>query len=246
MKILILSTNTKHHTYFINKIAQHNDICGIVYERKVLKKDYVTGPFYDNLADKFEDKFFEDDNTTTENTYELSKDLQKKVVEVHSVNNRHLQKYIESMNPDLIITFGTGIVKPYIFNIPKWGTINIHRGDIHNYRGLDSDLWAIKNEDFDKINVTLHYVDEDLDTGDILIEGNQPLKDVEEIYQLRYYTTKLATTMMLMVLSLFKTRNKKLTGTKQENLGDYYTAMSLDDKHLTEDIFNDYKKYDNE
>ena len=246
MKILILSTNTKHHTYFINKIAQHNDICGIVYERKELKKDYVTGPFYDNLADKFEDKFFEDDNTTTENTYELSKDLQKKVVEVHSVNNRHLQKYIESMNPDLIITFGTGIVKPYIFNIPKWGTINIHRGDIHNYRGLDSDLWAIKNEDFDKINVTLHYVDEDLDTGDILIEGNQPLKDVEEIYQLRYYTTKLATTMMLMVLSLFKTRNKKLTGTKQENLGDYYTAMSLDDKHLTEDIFNDYKKYDNE
>ena len=246
MNILILSTNTKHHTYFINKIAQHNDICGIVYERKVLKKDYVTGPFYDNLADKFEDKFFEDDNTTTENTYELSKDLQKKVVEVHSVNNRHLQKYIESMNPDLIITFGTGIVKPYIFNIPKWGTINIHRGDTHNYRGLDSDLWAIKNEDFDKINVTLHYVDEDLDTGDILIEGNQPLKDVEEIYQLRYYTTKLATTMMLMVLSLFKTRNKKLTGTKQENLGDYYTAMSLDDKHLTEDIFNDYKKYDNE
>ncbi len=246
MKILILSTNTKHHTYFINKIAQHNDICGIVYERKVLKKDYVTGPFYDNLADKFEDKFFEDDDTTTENTYELSKDLQKKVVEVHSVNNRHLQKYIESMNPDLIITFGTGIVKPYIFNIPKWGTINIHRGDIHNYRGLDSDLWAIKNEDFDKINVTLHYVDEDLDTGDILLEGNQPLKDVEEIYQLRYYTTRLATTMMLMVLSLFKTRNKKLTGTKQKNLGKYYSAMSLDDKHLTEDIFNDYKKYDNE
>ena len=246
MKILILSTPTKHHTYFINKIAQHNDICGIVYERKVLKKDYVTGPFYDHLADKFEDKFFEDDDTTTENTYELSKDLQKKVVEVHSVNNRHLQKYIESMNPDLIITFGTGIVKPYIFNIPKWGTINIHRGDIHNYRGLDSDLWAIKNEDFDKINVTLHYVDEDLDTGDILLEGNQPLKDVEEIYQLRYYTTRLATTMMLMVLSLFKTRNKKLTGRKQKNLGDYYTAMSLEEKHLTEDIFNDYKKYDNE
>ena len=52
MKVLILSTNTKHHTYFINKIAQHYDICGIVYERKVLKKDYPTGPFFDNLEDK--------------------------------------------------------------------------------------------------------------------------------------------------------------------------------------------------
>ena len=241
MKVLILSTNTKHHTYFINKIAQHYDICGIVYERKVLKKDYPTGPFYDNLEDKFENKFFEDDIPN-----KLSDDLQKKVVEVHSVNNKHLQKYIESMNPDLIITFGTGIVKPYIFNIPKWGTINIHRGDVHNYRGLDSDLWAIKNEEFDKINVTIHYVDEDLDTGDILMEGNQPLKEVEEIYHLRYHTTILATDMMLRTLNLFKEKGEKVKGTKQENLGDYYTAMSLEEKHLTEDIFNDYKLYDNE
>ena len=241
MKVLILSTNTKHHTYFINKIAQHYDICGIVYELKVLKKDYPTGPFYDNLEDKFENKFFEDDIPN-----KLSDDLQKKIVEVHSVNNKHLQKYIESMSPDLIITFGTGIVKPYIFNIPKWGTINIHRGDASSYRGLDSDLWAIKNEEFDKINVTIHYVDEDLDTGDILMEGNQPLKEVEEIYHLRYHTTILATDMMLRTLNLFKEKGEKVKGTKQENLGDYFTAMSLDDKYLTEDIFNDYKRYDNE
>jgi len=241
MKILILSTPTKHHTYFINKIAKYHNICGIIYERKVLKKDYPTGPFYDNLADKFEDKFFENEVPNY-----LSDDLKKKIVEVHSVNNRHLQKHIESMNPDLIITFGTGIVKPYIFNIPKWGTINIHRGDASSYRGLDSDLWAIKNEDFDKINVTIHYVDEDLDTGDILMDGGISLTKVEEIYHLRYHTTMLATDMMLRTLNLFEEKGGKVKGTKQENLGDYYTAMSLDDKYLTEDIFNDYKRYDNE
>ena len=80
----------------------------------------------------------------------MSDELKKKIVEVYSVNNRNLQKYIESMNPDLIITFGT-LVKPYIFNIPKWGTINIHRGQIDKYRGLDSDLWASRM----KILITL-------------------------------------------------------------------------------------------
>ena len=184
MKILILSTQTKHHTYFINKIAELHDICGIIYERKVLKKDYPTGPFYDNLADKFEDKFFENEVPN-----DLSDDLKKKIVEVHSVNNKHLQKYIKSMSPDLIITFGTGIVKPYIFNTAKWGTINIHRGQIDKYRGLDSDLWAIKNEDFDNIGVAIHYVDEDLDTGDVLSKGKVLLSNVEEIYHLRYHTT---------------------------------------------------------
>ena len=241
MKVLILSTNTKHHTYFINKIAQHYDICGIVYERKVLKKDYPTGPFYDNLEDKFENKFFEADIPN-----KLSDDLQKKVVEVHSVNNKHLQKYIESMSPDLIITFGTGIVKPYIFNTAKWGTINIHRGQIDKYRGLDSDLWAIKNEDFDNIGVAIHYIDEDLDTGDVLSKGKVLLSNVEEIYHLRYHTTILATNMMLDILERFEHEGSKIEGEKQTEFGEYYTAMSLEEKHLTEDIFNDYKLYDNE
>ena len=51
---------------------------------------------------KYEDKFFEDGVPN-----DLSDELKKKIVEVYSVNNRNLQKYIESMNPDLIITFGT-------------------------------------------------------------------------------------------------------------------------------------------
>ena len=241
MKILILSTQTKHHTYFINKIAELHDICGIIYERKVLKKDYPTGPFYDNLADKFEDKFFENEVPN-----DLSDDLKKKIVEVHSVNNKHLQKYIKSMSPDLIITFGTGIVKPYIFNTAKWGTINIHRGQIDKYRGLDSDLWAIKNEDFDNIGVAIHYVDEDLDTGDVLSTGKDSLTKVYEIYHLKYHTTILATNMMLNVLEKFQYENGKIEGEKQTEFGEYYTAMSLEEKHLTEDIFNDYKLYDNE
>ena len=68
---------------------------------KSFKKDYPTRPFYNNLEDKYEDKFFEDGVPN-----DLSDELKKKIVEVYSVNNRNLQKYIESMNPDLIITFG--------------------------------------------------------------------------------------------------------------------------------------------
>ena len=86
MKILILSTPTKHHTYFINKIAELHNICGIIYERKVLKKDYPTGPFYSDLENKYEDKFFEDGTPN-----DLSDELKKKIVEVYSVNNKNLQ-----------------------------------------------------------------------------------------------------------------------------------------------------------
>ena len=81
-------------------------------------------------------------------------------------------EYIKYLKPDLAIAFGVGLIKPYIFDIPKWGTINIHRGHIDSYRGLDSDLWALYNKEFNKIDVTIHYIDEHLDTGDILLKNN--------------------------------------------------------------------------
>ena len=43
MKLVIFSTDTKHHRYFINKIAKKFDICSIVYERKK-----ITNLFYEN------------------------------------------------------------------------------------------------------------------------------------------------------------------------------------------------------
>ena len=51
---------------------------------------------------------------------------------------------------------------------------------------------------------------------------------------------------MLNVLEKFQYENGKIEGEKQTEFGEYYTAMSLEEKHLTEDIFNDYKLYDNE
>ena len=152
-----------------------------------------------------------------------------------------MAKYIEYLKPDLGISFGTGLIKPYIFNIPKWGTINIHRGCIGSYRGLDSDLWALYNKDFDKIDVTLHYIDKDLDTGDILLQKNLSLVDVDDIYSMRYHTTVMATEMVIEILNEFLSKNKKINGKWQPKLGRYFSAMSLEDKYKALDNFLNHK-----
>lgn len=236
MKLIIFSTDTKHHRYFINKIKQSNshffEICSIIFERRKLKKDYVTGPFFNFEEDKFEDKFFD------EVPYEID---DNNMIEVHNVNQKALTKYIEYLKPDLGITFGTGLVKPFIFNIPKWGTINIHRGCIDLYRGLDSDLWALYDKQFNKIDVTVHYIDENLDTGDVLMKKNLCLSKVNNIFELRYYTTILGTEMILDILNKFTSKNKKVDGFKQKKFGKYFSAMSLEQKNKSLDNFLNYK-----
>ena len=47
MKVIIFSTDTKHHRYFINRIAEIFDVCSVIYERRKLNVEYKTGPFFE-------------------------------------------------------------------------------------------------------------------------------------------------------------------------------------------------------
>ena len=51
--------------------------------------------------------------------------------------------------------------------------INIHRGLASKYRGLDSELWAIKNYDFVLLEQQFD-IDKNLDTGDIVYQKDLP------------------------------------------------------------------------
>ena len=112
---------------------------------------------------------------------------------------------------------------------------------IGSYRGLDSDLWALYNKDFDRIAVTLHYIDENIDTGDILLKKNLSLDNFKNIYEIKYHTTVMATEMILEILNKYLSKNKKINGKKQIELGKYYSAMSLDQKYKALDNFINYK-----
>lgn len=70
--------------------------------------------------------------------------------------------------PDLIITCAYGKILPKeILNYPKYGCINIHASILPKYRGSAPMQWAIMNGE-DEVGVTLMYMDEGMDTGDII------------------------------------------------------------------------------
>jgi methionyl-tRNA formyltransferase len=89
----------------------------------------------------------------------------------HTVNKVNDQKSIDiitEFNPDIIIQSGAGILLPSIFEIAKNGTLNIHHGLAPEIRGMQSTLWCLFHGLTDKLGVTCHYIDKNLDTGDII------------------------------------------------------------------------------
>ena len=159
------------------------------------------------------------------------------VVELHSVNRQGAVEHLAANKPDIAITFGVGRVMPSIFEVPRWGTLNVHRGITQRYRGLDSDLWAIQEGNFDQIGVTTHFVDAQLDTGAIVAQRFVPIEPGSALHHLRYETTLVATELVTDNLRTANRERRPPEAKPQTELGAYYSAMPLETKFETLERF---------
>lgn len=83
-------------------------------------------------------------------------------------NNEAFINQIKDLSPDLIIVAAYGKILPKeILEIPRLGCINIHASLLPKYRGAAPIHRCIINGD-EKTGVTLMYMEEGLDTGDML------------------------------------------------------------------------------
>jgi methionyl-tRNA formyltransferase len=227
MRVAILTTNTLHHRYFVNGLATDFDIHLVVEE---ITYPSTGSPWYQDQND-YEWNFFGSVDSYGVKTHSYTEDI----------NHWATVSAIKDVQIDIGVVFGTGKLQPHIFNAPRWGCVNVHRGISQHYRGLDSELWAIYRNDFENVGVTIHYVDENLDTGDILAQERVVCGKHIELYQLRAVQTITALHMVRQVLKRFEEHGGPIEGTPQEK-GRYYKAMPLADKFITLKRFNAHKE----
>ncbi|MCR1953554.1 methionyl-tRNA formyltransferase [Clostridioides mangenotii] len=84
---------------------------------------------------------------------------------------------IRVLSPDLIIVVAYGQILPKeILEIPKYGCVNVHVSLLPKYRGSAPINWVIINGE-EKTGVSTMYMDEGLDTGDIILQKEIDLND---------------------------------------------------------------------
>ena len=74
-------------------------------------------------------------------------------------------------------------------NMPPLKTINCHAGKLPFYRGRNILNWVLINDERE-FGITVHYVDEGIDTGDIILQRVFPITDKIVIY-LNQFTRQL-------------------------------------------------------
>lgn len=87
------------------------------------------------------------------------------------VNSPVFASTLRELSPDILIMSACPILKALIFDVPRLGTINVHRGIAPTYRGERTIFWPLYFREYEHIGVTLHLIDRGIDTGPILGYG---------------------------------------------------------------------------
>ena len=91
---------------------------------------------------------------------------------------------LRALKPELIAVAAYGKILPAdILELPSRGCVNVHSSLLPKYRGAAPINWAILNGD-DETGVTIMYMAEGMDTGDILAQAVTPIDINENAAQL--------------------------------------------------------------
>lgn len=111
---------------------------------------------------------------------------------------------IKSLEPDVVVVVAYGqILSKEFLDIPKYGCINVHVSLLPKYRGAAPINWVIINGE-EKTGVTTMYMDEGLDTGDIILQSEFDLNNQITAGELHDLMTVEGSKVLCETLDLIK------------------------------------------
>lgn len=154
-----------------------------------------------------------------------------------NANGPAAEEFIKAHQPDIVISaFFNRILKKNIIGIPRLGVLNIHPGWLPDYKGAMNYFWVLKNNDT-TAGVTLHWINEGIDTGDIIARRRFVVRHDTTQHQV---LVKAATIGGRMAASAARqlARGEELPVLAQEDTGHDRTYYSMP----AEEDFNAYFK----
>ena len=193
--------------YFGDGPWAHNAL-DLISARNDIKVSFVCGRFKSN------------DFILEEKAKELKIDFFKE----ENVNSDKFKQKLKKYDCDLFVSMSFNqIFKKLIYELPKLGTINCHAGKLPMYRGRNVLNWVLINDE-KEFGITVHYIDDGIDTGDIILQETFPINDLDD------YKTILEKAYeecpRLLLNSILKIKNNVVLSKPQNSLTDSFMYCS--------------------
>lgn len=147
-------------------------------------------------------------NQSAVKKYALSQNLP--VLQPKNLKNEEFQTTLQSLNANLQIVVAFRMLPKSVWAMPKYGTFNLHASLLPEYRGAAPINWAIMNGE-SKTGVTTFFIDDKIDTGEIILQRETFIQDDEIVGELHDRLMYLGAELVKETVDLIANGNVKTT-----------------------------------
>lgn len=229
--------NHLRHKYYINQISKFFNFDFIVCqgrEKSILevpegldeidRKNWIE---HFNERDKTEKEYFKE--------YEIP---DTDILYVEDQNDMHSQKTIKFIKNhkfdyknDIVLVFGTGIIRESITKHLPYKTINMHLGLSPRYRGAATLFWPFYFLEPQYCGVTFHYLLDEPDAGDVIHQTLADLKLNDQIFDVAWKLIIKATKEIIDLLIIYN-NGTEFKEYKQTSTGKNFLERDFKPEHL--------------
>lgn len=208
----VTKTLDKYKSGFLNFLKQQLNLWGVL--------GFLYIAFWSSIY-SFLDKFNLKNNLSLKN---IAKKNNLKYAESFNVNSLEHLKYLEKLKVDIIISSCGHIFKKELLNLPKTACVNRHSALLPKYGGVLPVFWAMyfREKEF---GVSIHYMVEKIDQGDILSQIKIPLKKENSLF--KNYVLAFDKSVDAVVLALKNLKDGKIVSHFSPNEKQYFTFPDL-------------------
>ncbi|XRE42011.1 Methionyl-tRNA formyltransferase [Tenacibaculum discolor] len=178
-------------------------------------------------------------NQSAVKKYALSQNLP--ILQPKNLKSEEFQKDLKKWNANLQVVVAFRMLPKSVWAMPEFGTFNLHASLLPEYRGAAPINWAIINGET-KTGVTTFFIDDKIDTGEIILQSEVTIKEDEIVGELHDRLMHLGAKLVAETLDLIAKGD--VTTTKQPELEEksapklYPHNCKIDWSKSLNDIYN--------
>ena len=178
-------------------------------------------------------------NQSAVKKYAVSQNLP--ILQPTNLKDEAFQEDLKGWNANLQIVVAFRMLPKSVWSLPKYGTFNLHASLLPDYRGAAPINWAIINGET-KTGVTTFFIDDKIDTGEIILQSEVAVKDDEIVGELHDRLMLLGANLVGETVDLIA--NEDVKTTKQPELEEksapklYPHNCKIDWSKSLDDVYN--------
>ena len=149
-------------------------------------------------------------NQSAVKKYGIEKDLL--VLQPTNLKDPKFISELESLNANLQIVVAFRMLPKVVWQMPEYGTFNLHASLLPDYRGAAPINWSIINGET-KTGVSTFFIDEKIDTGEVILQKETLIDGDETVGELHDKLMEIGSKLVVETVSLIK--NGKVKTFKQ-------------------------------